>query len=144
VALAANDMARARESAELLGAMAEPAGMRSVTLFPWRGHLARVSLVEGDTEAAREYAELNLAISDGQAPAARADALITAAPCDSQRREALLKEAAECAERDERRLVQARAIASLGAVQRRAGDVSGCRDALLAALEIAHACDAGR
>jgi DNA-binding CsgD family transcriptional regulator len=119
-------------------------GRRAPGLLPWRSLLAHALLEQGQSTKAWRLAadELARARRFG-APRAIGVALRAAARAaggDDEIR--LLREATEVLDGSEAQLERARAHATLGAALRRAGEVHEAREALRAALDLAHGCGA--
>jgi DNA-binding NarL/FixJ family response regulator len=119
-------------------------GRRTSALVPWRSLLAHALLDRGPSPEARRLAADELARTRRfGAPRATGVALRAAARVAGGEEEiALLREATAVLDGSEARLERARTYAALGVALRRGGEVHEAREALRAALDLAHACGA--
>lgn len=138
--LAARGKARAARSAfERLGEVCERTGLSSAGMICWRSGFARVLLGLGETAAAREVAEADVAAARRSgAPLALARALRTAALAgDAGSRAAGLREALDAIDDADLELERATTLTELGAHLRRTNERVASREHLTQALDLA-------
>jgi DNA-binding CsgD family transcriptional regulator len=120
------------------------AGMQHAVTLPWRADGALACLAAGDTRRARSLADeqLRMARAFGAAGVLGVALRTSGMVVGGARGSALLAEAVEVLAGTPMRLEHAKALAALGAAQRRAGERVKARTTLSEALDLADVCGA--
>lgn len=138
LALARTDPAAAIADFEAAGALAERHGISQPTMLPWRSQAALAAVALGDRERATGLAEAELARARKLGVRRTLGAALRAAGLAAgDRGLPLLTEAVSVLERSPAALERARALADLGAAERRAGHRTAAREPLRRALTLA-------